>query len=1258
MAEAGSTSEEPYRFRIGSYGVLHPLGSGGMSSVYRAVHVDTGLEVALKVLPTALARSSTILKRFVSEAKSAEDLQHPSIVQIYDRGSDDGRYYLVLEYVRGHDLHDYVQQHGPLDADEAVGLVVQAARGLEYAASRGVIHRDVKPSNLIRTLDGELKIIDLGLALRPEAEDERVTREGTTVGTVDYMAPEQARDSRATSFQSDIYSLGCTLHYLLTGLPPFPGGDITEKLTRHARAEPPDVLEIRPELPPALGAVIRQMMAKKPEERHASYRALISDLGASVGDESSVALVPIDDEVVERSPRPRAPSSGAVGARSPVAAPPVATPPSISLAALRDELLDEEDDSPTAAGGLGAGGAAVPSTLPGAIGRRTSEISEDAWIWRCVVIGAAVIVVVIGMDLILRPFPDYTPVDYSRALPPTPLQSQPPPTTLQPAVAAARPSASPPPQGPATWREPLDAPATVASGKTHPPEILADHLPSWARVPVVLESDGPTTVVRRAPGVGDAGAVSTLRLGLDVPRGVVEIADVGPFTLNDPRVPGEARVIRSRPGFRAAVRIEGSRIEAVRAQPGVFNLDGRSLVLDSLDLVVNARDLGVNQQALFHVTGGDLTLRNCTVTIYNLAKAPFAFLRAEGGASQPSRVRIEGSLIRGDVSTLFDLGPGTSEVVAVRSVLASDGPIVRTSAAAQRPSRSLWTLGSALVCRGPLIDLAGESRSEAADRRLEVRAFDTVFSRIGGPGVASLVHGDDAATALERELGWSGGGNLFAGWLGYFSAGPGHEIRARSLAAFRSTWNLGATDSREITSELPGAPWIADVSPPVLTPFLPGWEGLMAGVAQSRPHFKSRTLFGFPPPAAPRIVGPATGVREIGELTFDADAPGPWGGDLGAFLRANAPPPGGTLKVHAVGSGVRPITPTRFPDGSTVEIRVDPFPPPPAKPGDPERPPLTFEPAPGATGEALLSLDGGWLAISGMRLRTSAPTALESLVRVRDGWLALKRCELAIPRAEDRPPVLIAFDAPTTRPRPAAPADPPIADAAGRPACALEDCVLTTVGDALHAEIGMGIVSVSRSAIGARGDVFRLTPARVARARFYADLRIDRCTLAAAGAVVRVDRWPGEAPGPDRPWLVSSSDTAYVDFSERAPRESVLCRGDAESFAQGSVFWRQDRDAIETQGFAAGDDVPLPNRNRDVGSQWVDLWGADHVRDVTGPRAGATAPSVRLLERSRPGPVDPLDLRLDPGHFPGRPRLDVGAPPAVFDLLGRPPRRR
>ncbi len=361
MADIGADSPSKPVSVVGSYRLLAPLGSGGMSSVFRAVHIESGHIVAVKVLPRVLAHKSTMLQRFLREAKSAEALEHPNIVAIYDRGVDQGRHYLVLEYVDGKDLHDHVQENGPMPAAQAVGLVRQAAAALRHAAARGIIHRDIKPANLLIDREGQLKIIDLGLALQAEEEDERVTRDGTTVGTVDYMAPEQARDSRATGIASDIYSLGCTFFYLLTGSAPYPGGDIADKLRRHASVPAPDARQYRADVPENVSRLIRRMMAKRPERRFPDYEELIAEIdslrvGPASSDETGIrpALVAepappvalIDDEDEEEDLAPLVPNQ----------APP--TPP---VALIDDEGLPDEialmpEDGPlmTLAGPSGA----------------------------------------------------------------------------------------------------------------------------------------------------------------------------------------------------------------------------------------------------------------------------------------------------------------------------------------------------------------------------------------------------------------------------------------------------------------------------------------------------------------------------------------------------------------------------------------------------------------------------------------------------------------------------------------------------------------------------------------------------------------------------------------------------------------------------------------------------------------------------------------------------------------------------------------
>jgi eukaryotic-like serine/threonine-protein kinase len=356
MPEADSGPEPKPEPRLGSYLLVQALGSGGMSNVFRAVHEESGNVVAVKVLPRTLAKNATLLQRFMREAKSAEALDHPNVVAIYDRGFDQGRHYLVLEYVEGRDMHDRVRLSGPLAPDEAAHFIREVAEGLRYASAQGMIHRDVKPANLLMTPDGHAKIIDLGLALLIEDEDERVTRDGTTVGTVDYMAPEQARDSRQTSERSDIYSLGCTFYYLLTGSAPFPGGGLSDKLARHYKAPIPDVREHRTDVSESLSFLIRKMMEKKPERRFADYSELIEALDTldnpptqDMPGEAMDALIVDDDDDDDNAEFGLAQTETSMGRRRDE------RPPSSKEEFLMAEIVDDDDDDDDKP---------VPPTLP------------------------------------------------------------------------------------------------------------------------------------------------------------------------------------------------------------------------------------------------------------------------------------------------------------------------------------------------------------------------------------------------------------------------------------------------------------------------------------------------------------------------------------------------------------------------------------------------------------------------------------------------------------------------------------------------------------------------------------------------------------------------------------------------------------------------------------------------------------------------------------------------------------------------------
>lgn len=253
------------------YRLSEKLGEGAMGAVYRADDLRLDRQVAVKVLPAHSLHDSDAVARFQREAKALARLSHPNIVQAFDVGEDRGRHYVVMEYVAGKNLHQFVREHGPLSPSRAADCICQAAIGLHHAHEKGLVHRDLKPSNLLLTPDRQVKIVDLGLArfFQDRSPDDELTHTAMGMGTPDYMPPEQFRDARAASRRTDIYSLGCSFYYLLTGEPPFPGGAISDKYSAHESRLPP--IEAKcPDAPEGLVEVMLRMMAKQPEARYAT----------------------------------------------------------------------------------------------------------------------------------------------------------------------------------------------------------------------------------------------------------------------------------------------------------------------------------------------------------------------------------------------------------------------------------------------------------------------------------------------------------------------------------------------------------------------------------------------------------------------------------------------------------------------------------------------------------------------------------------------------------------------------------------------------------------------------------------------------------------------------------------------------------------------------------------------------------------------------------------------------------------------------
>jgi eukaryotic-like serine/threonine-protein kinase len=257
-------------FFLKKYKLLDLIGTGDMSSVYLAEHTLMARQVAVKILPRNRVEDGAYLARFYREAFAIAQLDHNNIVRVYDIDNLDRTHFIVMEYIVGRNLQQIVGAEGPLDYLRAADYLRQTANGLAHAHKAGLIHRDVKPANLLVDSKGIVKVLDLGVVRFAEDDSASLTLASAEIvlGTADYLAPEQAIDSHTVDHRADIYSLGCTMYFLLTGRPPFTEGTLPQRLMQHQKQLPRGIREFRPDAPFELVIICGKMMAKRPEERY------------------------------------------------------------------------------------------------------------------------------------------------------------------------------------------------------------------------------------------------------------------------------------------------------------------------------------------------------------------------------------------------------------------------------------------------------------------------------------------------------------------------------------------------------------------------------------------------------------------------------------------------------------------------------------------------------------------------------------------------------------------------------------------------------------------------------------------------------------------------------------------------------------------------------------------------------------------------------------------------------------------------------
>jgi serine/threonine-protein kinase len=389
-------------FRLGKYKLLGEVGKGGMSHVYLAEHILMRRRVAIKVLPRQRVKDSSYLERFRLEARAVARLDDPHIVRAYDIDNDGDTHYIVMEYVEGRDLHRLINDDGPLDPEKAADYICQAAIGLAHAHEKQLVHRDIKPANLLLDKSGVVKLLDLGLAKLTEDDLTSLTlaNEENVLGTADYLAPEQALNSHEADHRSDIYSLGCTLYFLLVGRPPFPEGTISERLLKHQVETPKPIEEVRPDVPLSLIEICQKMMSKKPVLRYQTAQEVADKLTAWLAERG---LAPKGGKLTRSDDEGSGVGSGIL-TRFAVKPPPVGSAPSsetisniasnhdtdrldesasgiddedISLAPLDDEFIDEPRPRHTSQSPAGRRPASSTANLSEKLGVPTKSLIEE-----------------------------------------------------------------------------------------------------------------------------------------------------------------------------------------------------------------------------------------------------------------------------------------------------------------------------------------------------------------------------------------------------------------------------------------------------------------------------------------------------------------------------------------------------------------------------------------------------------------------------------------------------------------------------------------------------------------------------------------------------------------------------------------------------------------------------------------------------------------------------------------------------------------
>jgi serine/threonine-protein kinase len=1214
--------------RIGKYEVLAHIATGGMGAVYRALDTEENREVALKVLTPEMAARPAMLERFRREGRHAVKMRHENIVTVYEYNEINGTFYIAMEFVDGIDLHDYIDQKNTLDPEESRQMMLQAARALAHAHHLGIVHRDIKPSNFLVTRKNNrvvIKLTDLGLARETQADEFRVTRAGTTVGTVDYIAPEQARDSGAADIRSDIYSLGCTWFHMLAGRPPFPDGGLAERLYKHMEAEPPDIRELNPRASNELAAVLNKMLAKKPSDRYQNPTELLQALNEM----TAVARPAAKRETVAETKMVTSPDTG-LPARKPPAG---FRKQSGSVARKKSGSAETEK----------------------AAARRAAERRR-----RLAYAGAiaAAVLVVVGVALAVylsRPKPSPVVVPAPPSVDPVKDGNSPPePLVIKPPEKDPSPPVTPPTRFKQLYKpnQPIDA-----------KQLRTEIEKPWAAAPTIPEN-APVLRVSRVPDAAADGLFGSLTEAFTSQAAsaaaplVIEISDNGPIYSPGHVFKERHVVLRAGKGYRPLLvwdlGLDNTFIKVLKG----------SLTLENIDIAVRIPEATApaRRWTLFHVADGAFTATGCTFSETGKAPDAVVLTRFEGSV-EGSRCRFTRCYARGQQLVALDLNAPAAEVLFDGClVVGGDQALVQVAAGMARPPH-LAVVRSTLIGSQTLMTVCGTGAG-VDEPALRWFGWDALLSRAhkdAGGTLLALAPGCRTKGILWEAVNclYAGWDNLLVGpqtitaskgrdqWCELWALKEGDGVR-RDMWPLRENVNVETYPAEEyrpsekcdvgVASTLSGdLPIGCDVD--ALPPARKEWVRLVPDQITPPP-----TVSDSGPPKIPD----ADGQAYVGERVDIANLNPP---DIGVFLQHKLRErqkfaPKVVLRLYKTEKADVQLkfTPFTVPAGSSLAIYYEPKGDKPEGDKPEDRQPLKVEVL-YQSADAFLATEDGALELTNLELslQERSPTFFPPVLLKVRGDLRLHRCRLVT--ADKKTPsglkALIDFHGSGE-------------EAADKPARTLtisQSVLLSyTASPTCVRVFGPGArLHFQQALLVAAGDGVSFDFAPEFKARANVQCWLQNCTLAVRRSAVVFNNAPSAATSVE-PVFVRSSECAFVNPFPGKHTPGVVLFQEGAPLSRGLFLWQSDGDAFDKRlHYLAASSTLDPSRlPRQDQVLWPTLWGSANVRELV-----TDADWAKLTFGADPWVVDLDRLEAPPVRGPGMKERTVGVKIADLGIVKR-----